>query len=186
MRRILVCLLVLFSSNVQARLYHKRLRNRSTEKVQTVQVTERKRSYGRRTKVNTMQLRVDGIECDLCAQTVVDIIAKHGGQDVQVKDIANDYERCYVEFVWAEKNRNVAIADAKKELEKEGFEFLSLNGSFLGTLKEDKEQLTLTLDKGLSIAKINQDKASRIKRDRLVAINGSLSVVDDQYNFELI
>jgi copper chaperone CopZ len=183
MNRWIYCLLLLFTNVLESSPYHRRS---LTHLKQEQRIKSVKRMYATRSKTNTtMQLQVNGIECDLCAQTVIDIVAKYGGQDVQVKNIANDYEACYLVFNWLEKNKNIAIAKVRQELEKEGFELVSLKGSFYGVFKTKDQKLSLSLDNGAVIAHVKSE-LKKTRQDKLVFTNGLLSLDAHQYVFELL
>ncbi len=178
-------LLLFVAFTAHCRPYHKRAKRSPQQKQQ--QAVQRQRSFVRRTKKNSMELRVEGIECALCAQTVIDIVAKYGAQEVQVYDTANDYEHCYLSFIWPEKNKNIAIQKVEQALKKEGFELVFIKGSFYGLFKNDDEKkLTVSFEDEDIIAQVNKTESKKVKLDKLVIASGTLSIKSSHYSFQLL
>ena len=175
-------LLLFVSLTAQCRPYHKRIKQQQKQ-----QPVQKQRSFVQRRKTNLMELRLEGIECALCAQTVMETIVKYGGQEVQIHNTANDYEHCYLSFIWPEKNKNIAIQRVEQELKKEGFELVTIKGKFYGTFKNDDDKNLLVSFEGEDIAvQVNEPVSKRVKLDKLVMANGTLSIKSSQYSFQFL
>ncbi|MEX0849456.1 MAG: hypothetical protein WD055_04450 [Candidatus Dependentiae bacterium] len=77
------------------------------------------------------EAQIEGIECALCAQDVVDVFTALDG--VQYADFimsGTEYEQGYIRFAYDVSKKNINIQAIDERLQDEGFELLLLDGSF--------------------------------------------------------
>jgi hypothetical protein len=77
------------------------------------------------------EAQIEGIECALCAQDVVDVFTALDG--VQYADFimsGTEYEQGYIRFAYDVSEKNINVQAIDEQLQDEGFELLSLDGSF--------------------------------------------------------
>ncbi len=81
--------------------------------------------------VRQFEAEVEGIECALCAQDVVNMFkAIDGVQDADFVMSGTDYEQGYIRFAYDVSNKNLDLRDLDEQLQDEGFDLLCLDGSF--------------------------------------------------------
>ncbi|MGE4168479.1 MAG: heavy-metal-associated domain-containing protein [Candidatus Babeliales bacterium] len=80
-------------------------------------------------------VKVSGVECELCAESVLTALKKINGiEEPLFKNVTEDYEQSYIELFWTKRNENISFESLKKAVEKEGFELVSLEGTFHGSM----------------------------------------------------
>ena len=95
-----------------------------------------------------------------------------GIEEPVFKNIGLDYSESTVEFVWTKKNENIAINEIKKLIEKEGFEFTFLAGTFYGSF-EDNENLHFILT-NLDLP-IDIESTKKFNSKKMIALKGKLT-----------
>lgn len=77
------------------------------------------------------QAEIEGVECAICAQDVVDMIKTLEGVDCADFVLTNtDYEQGYVRFYYDISSKNIDLRLLDELLEKQGFELSVLRGAF--------------------------------------------------------
>ncbi len=77
------------------------------------------------------QAKIDGVECALCAQDMIDLFKElEGVQMVDFVPIGNDYEAGYLRFFYDVSKENLDLAALDQKVLEEGFELTSITGSF--------------------------------------------------------
>lgn len=77
------------------------------------------------------QAEVEGIECALCAQDVVDMFKTiEGVQDADFIMSGTDYEQGCIRFVYGASDKNIDLRTLDEMLQNEGFELMSVDGLF--------------------------------------------------------
>ncbi len=157
---------ILISFFLDCRPAYKRTKNRqSTQQIQRIKRVSAKR--GRRT---SFELCVEGIECEFCAQSVIDIVKKHHGVDIRFAN-SEEYEHSPLCFTWISKQKNFDIAAIKRDIDWEGFEFISIKGRFYGKVSEQDSFLLDDLDVWATI----QECTKKISFKKSIALVGKLS-----------
>lgn len=77
------------------------------------------------------QAEIEGVECALCAQDVVDMIKSIEGVDcADFVLTSTNYEQGYVRFYYDVSSKNINLGLFDELLQKQGFELSSLRGAF--------------------------------------------------------
>lgn len=77
------------------------------------------------------QAEIEGVECAICAQDVVDMIKTLDGVDCADFVLTNtDYEQGYVRFYYDVSSKNIDLRVLDELLQHQGFELSSLRGAF--------------------------------------------------------
>jgi len=154
-----------------AEAYHKRHDRKQTTKI----VQGRKK----RLVNNNYTLHVKGVECKLCAESVIKRLkAIEGVEQVTVTMVGLDFINSYFEFAWTKKNENVPLIRIKQLIEKEGFDFDTIEGLFSGSFSKNIEgKVSFLLDEKTSIAALSAPPKFTEKKELLLK---SKIVYDDE------
>jgi len=149
--------------------YHKRIPK--NEKRSLPAMYRKKKSNGM-----LCTLRVEGVECGLCAQSVIDILNNFDGiEEATFKNIGLDYSESVVEFFWTKKNENIAFNEIQKKIEKEGFEFTFLVGTFYGLFEHKENANPAMLLNTLNISVVLKNIPEKMFKKKEIVLNGKIS-----------
>ncbi len=80
----------------------------------------------------TVVMQVEGVECPLCAQLVVDKVQAIDGVTSAGYFVQNDdFEKGYLRFKW-QKEASIPVKELMTTIEAQGFTILQLTGPFIG------------------------------------------------------
>lgn len=143
--------------------------------------------YNRKKKSSNIpfKLYVSGVECNLCAQSVVDLLsALDGIEQVSYTMVGFDYVNSYCAFSWTKKNENIPLVTIKQLIEKEGFELSVLEGEFLGSFENIPNNPTYCLSNtDLSMKIQNPPTKLPVKK---MGIKGKISYDTDKKEFKFL
>ena len=82
-------------------------------------------------QLHEFRAEIEGVECAMCAEDVVNIVKKcKGVHNAEFVVAGNDYEQGYVRFYYDVSEQNIDLRDLDEMLRHLGFELTQLNGSF--------------------------------------------------------
>ncbi|MEX0940304.1 MAG: hypothetical protein WDZ41_03015 [Candidatus Babeliales bacterium] len=131
-------------------------------------------------KKNIFELRVEGIECDLCAQSIVDIITKYDGQEAYFQKPSLNYINAYTSFRFPIK-KNPHVSDIVSDIKKEGFDNISIKGKYYGKLSLNEHKQPLFILNGCSITARVKEPPKNISYDKPIVIDGILKFENSNY-----
>ncbi len=135
----------------------------------------------RRVKSTIYTVKVDGVECALCAQSVVDIFTNIEGFErvvyIQLSD--EDYK---FNCTWMKKGENIPLLLIKKLIKKEGFELTSIQGDFFGELQDTPKPHINLADEHLELS-LPEMPAKTFRKKRMVSGLLVYNAKKDTFNF---
>jgi hypothetical protein len=118
-------------------------------------------------------LYVSGVECKLCAQAVVELLEKiEGVEHVALNMVGLDYTNSYFHFFWTKKNENIPLITLRRNIEKEGFELISIEGKFYGSFERASNTICWNLEPGLRVPLENY--SLKLHENKIMALNGKI------------
>ncbi len=145
----------------------------------------------------TVVMQVEGVECPLCAQLVVDKVQAIDGISNAGYFVHNDdYEKGYVQFKW-QKESSIPVKELMTTIEAQGFTILQLTGPFVGKFLFNYQQqqifsfddsdlsFPISLSKQASIPIDNQNWAMLLEKGT-IDIVATLKLTEDGQAFVFV
>ncbi len=145
----------------------------------------------------TVIMQVEGVECPLCAQLVVDKVQAIDGINNAGYFVHNDdYEKGYVQFKW-QKESSIPVKELMTTVEAQGFTILQLTGPFIGKFLFNYQQqqifsfddsdlsFPISLSKQASIPIDNQNWAMLLEKET-IDIVATLKLTEDGQSFVFV
>ena len=106
---------------------HNRTHKQPPKKVQVQQKPAPQQPQKRYVTITPYQTRLEGVECNLCAQAATKILSAFDGLDtVQIALVDEDAEYAAVNFMWNKKAQEFDLTAINQALSKEGFEMTEI------------------------------------------------------------